>query len=130
MTEGSKYRTVIVEGDQERATRLVKLLERGSYAPSILPTREEMLKELAAKTIPLIVLGETEDGFSPYELMHDVVRRSPMTSMILITDETEEDVEEKAEGYGILGHVGSDPGDEFFTLLDNFEKISGALTAP
>ncbi len=130
MTEGSKCRAVIVEGDQERAMRLTELLEQRSYAPSILPTREEMLKELGGKTIPLIILGETQDGFSPYQLMHDVVKHSPMTSMILITDESEKEVEEKAEGYGILGHVGSDPGDDFFTLLDNFEKISGALATP
>ncbi len=130
MTKASKYRTVIVEGDQERAMRLLKLLQQRSYAPNILPTREQMLKELAGKTLPLIILGETQDGFSPYQLMHDVVKHSPMTSMILVTDETGQDVEEKAEGYGILGHVGSNPGDDLFTLLDNFEKISGALTAP
>ncbi|HIJ19993.1 MAG TPA: hypothetical protein HPP58_02995, partial [Deltaproteobacteria bacterium] len=127
MTEEKKYRTVIVEKDQEKAMQIGKLLEKRVYAPSILSTREEMIEQLGGKTIPLIILGETEDGYSPFQLMEEVVKRSPMTSTILLTDASEEEVEEKAEGYGILGHVGNAPGDGFFTLLDNFEKISGAL---
>ena len=132
MKEEKKYRTVIIEKDQERATQFVKLLEKRDYSPSILSTREEMIEELAGKTLPLIILGETQDGFSPFQLMREVVKRSPMTSIILITDEAAEDVEEKAEGYGILGHVGTTPDKDLFPLLDNFEKISGALahTAP
>ena len=129
MTEEKRYHTLIIEKDRERAMQLARLLEKRSYTPNILSTREEMMKELAGKTLPLIILGETREGHSPFDLMREVVKHSPMTSIILITDASEEDVEEKAEGYGILGHVGSAPGDDFFTLLDNFEKISGALAA-
>ena len=129
MMKEKEFNTSIVEQDQERAMGMVNLLKERMYASTIISTKEEMIELLGGKTIPLIILGETADGYSPFELMKEVVKHSPMTSIILLTDATEEEVEEKAEGYGILGHVGTAPGAAFFSLLDNFEKISGVLTA-
>ena len=129
MMKEKEFNTSIVEQDQERAMGMVNLLKERMYASTIISTKEEMIELLGGKTIPLIILGETADGYSPFELMKEVVKHSPMTSIILLTDATEEEVEEKAEGYGILGHVGTAPGTAFSSLLDNFEKISGVLTA-
>ncbi len=128
MTEEKKYAAIIIEKNLERATQVANLLEKRRYAPAVFSTRESMIQELAGKTVPLVILGETEEGDSSFQLMQEVVKRSPMTSIILITDASEKEVEEKAEGYGILGHVGSAPENALFTLLDNFEKISGVLT--
>jgi DNA-binding NtrC family response regulator len=130
MTEEKKINTIIVEHNKERARQIAKLLKERSYASAILSSREEMIGQFDGKIISLMILGETADGYSPFQLMKEVVTRSPMTSVILITDASEEDVEEKAEGYGILGAVGNTPDDTFFSLLDNFEKITGALAAP
>jgi len=49
---------------------------------------------------------------------------SPMTSIIMVTDLSHSEVDEKAEGYGILGNIARDvPAEELLSLLGAFEKI-------
>jgi hypothetical protein len=53
---------------------------------------------------------------------------SPMTSVILITDLPKQEVDDTAEGYGILGHTDrSVRSEEMIPLLESFEKILGAF---
>ena len=52
------------------------------------------------------------------------VMASPMTSIIMVTDLSHSEVDEKAEGYGILGNIARDvPAEELLSLLGAFEKI-------
>jgi hypothetical protein len=48
-----------------------------------------------------------------------------MTSIIMVTDLSDSEVEEKAEGYGILGNINRNvPAENLFSLLEPYEKIS------
>ncbi len=56
---------------------------------------------------------------------------SPMTSIILISDLPTKEVDERAEGYGILGHVNrSIPSKNLTLLIEHFEKISQSVHLP
>ncbi|MCK4817903.1 hypothetical protein KA005_19180, partial [bacterium] len=69
-------------------------------------------------------VGNAEGGISPFESMKDIVMTSPMTSMILITDLPEEEVNERAEGYGILGYVNREiSSKDLLKLIKGFEEI-------
>jgi hypothetical protein len=86
--------------------------------------KKEALNFLKEKSPQLAVVGDTEKNVPPFEIMKDIVMTSPMTSIILITDLPKKEVDEKAEGYGILGHInGKVPSDDLASLLENFENI-------
>jgi hypothetical protein len=49
---------------------------------------------------------------------------SPMSSIIMVTDLSHSEVDEKAEGYGILGNIARNvPTEDLLSLLHTFEKI-------
>jgi hypothetical protein len=62
--------------------------------------------------------------------MKTVVLRAPMSSMILLTDLDKEDVGDRAEGYGILGHVRrAEISQQLPRLLKRHADISQALSS-
>jgi len=57
-----------------------------------------------------------------------MVKASPLTSIILLSDLPEEEVHEKSEGCGILGHVPrSVPQDDVEHLFSRYRQITGLL---
>ena len=60
-----------------------------------------------------------------------IVMTSPMTSIILISDLPAKEVDDTAEGYGILGHINrSIPFKDLVDLIEQFEKISQSIHLP
>ncbi|MFC1883408.1 response regulator [Thermodesulfobacteriota bacterium] len=119
---------LIIENDPETADSIAKaLLERG-YESVFAKTKSEVMDMIKEKVPGLVIVGNTDDEGSVFDVLKDIVMASPMTSVILVTDISPEEIHEKAEGYGILGHVGRkiDHG-ELTHLLENFEMITGAL---
>ena len=56
--------------------------------------------------------------------MKAFVMATPMTSIIMVTDLSDSEVDEKAEGYGILGNITRDvPAESLLSLLHTYEKI-------
>jgi DNA-binding NtrC family response regulator len=117
---------LIVEKDEKVAGAVQTILERRGYAVTPLSRKEEALRILKERHVSLVVAGMAEDSDSPFHIMKETVMTSPMTSTILITDLPKEEVDDRAEGYGILGHAGRQvkPA-EMTPLLDAFEKILG-----
>ena len=129
MARTDKTPALILEKDRELAETISKSLKRRSYAVTSLSSRDEALALLKENLCPLAIVGDAEGGVSPFESMKDIVMASPMTSMVLITDLPKEEVEEKAEGYGILGHVGrEDPSRNLIRLVKSFEEIFRAFS--
>ena len=102
------------------------------HAFDLLPNGGILAKEdsgiLGEKTYGLAVIGEIDGYNSPFDALKDIIMMSPMTSVILISDLSEREVHEKAEGYGIIGHVKRTiPRDDIFLLLEQFEKILAVI---
>ncbi len=128
MKDEKRMLALILEKDETVVASIDNTLQSRSYSVTALSKQEEALNLLQERVFQLAVVGNTEDGASVFEIMKEIVAVSPMTSMILVTNLSEEEVDEKAEGYGILGHIGRTvPSGDLVQLLDSLEKILGAL---
>jgi DNA-binding NtrC family response regulator len=124
MARKEKPHALILEKDSKLNDSIEKILKRRSYSVTASFEKEAALGHLKEKIYPLAVVGDSEGSGSPFETMRDIVMASPMTSMILISDLPDEEVNEKAEGYGILGHVRRDfQSKELLKLVKSFEAI-------
>ena len=124
MAQKEKPHALILEKDRKIADSIEQILKRRSYAVTASFEKEEALLHLKEKTYPLAIVGDAQGSGSPFEAMRDIVMASPMTSMVLITDLPEEEVSEKAEGYGILGHVSREVrSKDLLKLVKSFEAI-------
>jgi len=129
MKNQEKISVLVVEKDNTIVESIVKILKTRSYATTQLSKKDEALSLLKVRVHPLAIIGETEGNGSSFEVMREIVMTSPMTSMILITDLPKKEIDEMAEGYGILGHVNRGvPHDDMILLLEKFEDIYNSLT--
>jgi DNA-binding response OmpR family regulator len=120
---------VLAEKDSATAAAAAACLTQRSYEVHTAKTRATLVGMLKESQVHIAVIGEVEGSESPFETLREAVMTSPLTSVILVTDAPARDVEEKAEGYGILGHVGRAlPQDVVGELLDNFERIREAIS--
>jgi DNA-binding NtrC family response regulator len=131
MDSQQNVKALVLVCDPGISRSLEALLKGRSYDVVVFSGKKEALKFLKEKPTPLAVVGEADKNASPFKSMKDIVMTSPMTSIILITDLPKKEVDEKAEGYGILGHINRNiPSDELTSLLENFEKVFKSLARP
>lgn len=124
MRSQKEIHAVIVEKDTVVAEAIQKILEGRDYTVTRLSRKADAHPFLKGKRFLLAVAGDAEDSDSPFHIMKEIVMASPMTSMILITDLPKEAVNEKAEGYGILGHASrAIRSEDMIPLLESFERI-------
>jgi len=118
----------VVEKDENTAEAIRKVLSARGCRLTLFSGKEDALTALKDQPSSLLVAGGAENDVSPFQIMKEVVMTSPMTSIILVTDLPKEKVEEKAEGYGILGHVGRACREQdLIPLLNVFEKIRASV---
>jgi DNA-binding response OmpR family regulator len=128
MDNQKNIHALVLEKDREVTRSIAKILKRRLYDVETTSEKEETLKLFKERPYQLALVGDSEDGQSAFESMKEIVMASPMTSIILITDLPKEEVREKAEGYGILGHVNRNvESKDLKPLLDSFEQIFGCL---
>ena len=121
-------RALILEGDTKIATQLKALLSDQFGQVIFAPDTAEALKLLREKEIQMAFVGDPSEGVSCFDLLKDLVRASPMTYVVLITDEPEEVIHEKAEGYGILGHIPrAFASSHIQTLVNKYKQITKGL---
>ena len=119
---------LILENHMATADSITKILRKRGYETSFTKTKSEAVTMIKEKGIGLVVIGNNDDNISVFDMLKDIVMASPMTSVILVTDISPKEIHEKAEGYGILGHVSrSVDHDQLATLVKNFEMITGSL---
>jgi len=124
MKTEKEIHTLIIENDAEAATAIKKILQDRQYAVTLVSKKDAAVQLLKERSFSLAVAGEAEDSDSPFHIMKEIVMVSPMTSVILITDVSNEEVDEKAEGYGIVGHVSrAVKSEDMIPLLESFEAI-------
>jgi len=91
-------------------------------------TRDEALDVLKSTSFDLLFVGFGAEKLDPIEVVRTFVMVSPMSSVITITDLSDAELHEKAEGYGILGNIPRNiPNEKLFSLLDNHKKIHQSL---
>lgn len=123
-------KALIIEKDMETAQTIQSILEKRGIAASIEPSAENGLRVLKGGPVAMAFAGKAEEGISPLELMRKIVIQSPMTSLILISELSEAELHDKAEGYGILGNIHPQhPAEGLDKLIDTFENIHQALSA-
>ena len=119
---------LIVEKDEKTAGAIQKILKDRDYRVTLLSRKEDAIRFLKENHVSLAVAGDAEDSDSPFQIMKEIVMGSPLTSMILVSDLPKKEVDDTAEGYGILGHTGrSVRSEELTPLLESFEKILRSL---
>ena len=128
MKDEKKILALILEKDETVVATIDNALQSRPYSLKTLSKKEDALNLLKERAFQLAIIGNTEDSASVFQTMREIVKASPMTSMILVTDLSEEEVDEKAEGYGILGHISrAVPLDNLAQLLDRLEEILGSF---
>lgn len=128
MKDEKRILALILEKDETVVATIDNTLQTRSYSVTVLSKKEEAILLLKERAFQLAIVGNTGDSTSVFEIMREIVAASPMTSMILVTDLSEEEVDEKAEGYGILGHISrAVPLNSLAQLLDRLEEILGSF---
>jgi len=128
MKDEKRILALILEKDETVVATIDNALQSRPYSLKTLSKKEDALNLLKERAFQLAIIGNTEDSASVFQIMREIVKASPMTSMILVTDLSEEEVDEKAEGYGILGHISrAVPLDNLAQLLDRLEEILGSF---
>ena len=129
MAHQKNIHALVLEKDREVTQSIAKILKRRSYAVVTTSEQEETLNLFKERPYQLALVGDSEDGHSALESMKEIVMASPITCIILITDLPGEEVSEKAEGYGILGHINRNiQSKDLRPLLDSFEQIFNCLS--
>ena len=129
MENNNNLKAIVIEKNQGIIDLLLPILKNRSCRIKLSPGKADAVRNLKEEYYGLAFIGNTDDNVSPFDAMKDIVMVSPMTSIILITDLPTKDVHEKAEGYGILGHVSSKVSSEkLIPLLDQFERINKSLS--
>jgi len=128
MTDQENIRVLILEKDEEVVDAVKHHLENGPYDLDVLSSFNEAISRLKTEHFSMAIVGNTAETDSPFEVLLDMVKASPLTSLILLSDLPEEEVHERAEGCGILGHVArSVPPEDLNHLLSRFRQITGLL---
>ena len=128
MEKHPSVKVLIVEKSAEISQMLKSILEKRGFDISMEPGAEKGLQLLKEGGVALAFAGSTEEGIPTLELMRKIVMQSPMTSLILISELSNEELDEKAEGYGILGNIRPQaPTDGLDELIDTFDNIHKTL---
>ncbi len=123
-----KIKVMLLEKDTAVLEKIQERLETRPYEITRFAKGDEALAAAKETPFDLAFVGYGAEGEDPIDLLKAFVMASPMTSIIMVTDLTDSEVEEKAEGYGILGNVNRDvPAENLFSLLDSYEKIQQSL---
>jgi DNA-binding response OmpR family regulator len=131
MKNQEDIKALVVEEDQAVVDSIERVLKDKSYSVTRLSDEEEALDLLRKTPYPLVMVGDAKGTGSTFDVMRKVVMTSPMTSIILISDLPSKEVDDKAEGYGILGYVNrSIPLNDLVDLIEQFEKISQSIHLP
>jgi DNA-binding response OmpR family regulator len=128
MENQENLKALVVEEDQTVVDSIEQVLKDKSYSVTRSSDEEVALDLLRETPYPLVIVGDSKGVGSTFDVMKKIVMTAPMTSIILISDLPTKEVDDKAEGYGILGHVSrSIPSKELTILIEHFEKISQSI---
>ena len=119
---------LILEADTRIASQLSKILSDQFGQVVIALDTPQALASLREQQIQMAFVGTPPEGGSCFDLLKDFVRTSPMTYIVVITDGSENEIHDKAEGYGILGHIPTVFSfNHVKTLVNKYKQITQGL---
>jgi len=124
VNQETKIKVLLLENDPAVRDKIQQALENRPYERTSFSSSDEALKASKKSFFDLVITGYNEENNDPIDVMKAFVMASPMTSIIMVTDLTDSEVDEKAEGYGILGNIARNvPAEDLLSLLHTYEKI-------
>jgi DNA-binding NtrC family response regulator len=124
VNQETKRKVLLLENDPAVLEKIQLALEDSSYEKICFSGKNDALEASKTSFFDLLITGHNKENIDPIEVIKTFVMTSPMTSIIMVTDLSHSEVDEKAEGYGILGNIARDvPTEELLKLLHTFEKI-------
>lgn len=124
MNQETKRKVLLLENDPAVLEKIQMALEDRPYKKVCFPSKNDALEASKTSFFDLVITGHNEENEDPIEVMKTFVMASPMSSIIMVTDLSHSEVDEKAEGYGILGNIARNvPTEELLSLLRTYEKI-------
>jgi DNA-binding NtrC family response regulator len=128
MEQKTPAKVLLLENEPEITEKIQQALGKEPYETTCFSSCVEALEASEKNPFNLVISGHNAEHKDPVEVMKDFVMASPMSSIIMVTDLSDSEVEEKAEGYGILGNISRNvPVEKLFTLLNTYEKIQQSL---
>ncbi len=129
MEQTTPVNVLLLENDPEIMEKIQQALGDGHYKTTCFSSSVEALEASGKAPYNLVISGHNTERKDPVEVMKEFVMASPMSSIIMVTDLSDSEVEEKAEGYGILGNISRNiPVENLFSLLNTYEKIQQSLS--
>ncbi len=124
MNPETTRKVLLLENDPEVLEKIQKALQDRFYEKTCFSSSHDALKASKETLFDLVITGHNEENKDPIDVMKTFVMASPISSIIMVTDLSHSEVDEKAEGYGILGNIGRDaPTGDLLSLLETYEKI-------
>ena len=128
MNQEMETKVLLFESDPTVLEKIDQAFLNRNHKVIRFSTRDEALDALKGTSFDLLLVGLGAEEVDPIEVLKAFVMASPMSSVITITDLSDDEIHEKAEGYGILGNIPRNiHNEQLFTLLDTHEKIHQSL---
>ena len=128
MNQETESKVLLFENDPTVIRKIEEAFLTRNHKVIQFSTRNEALDALKGAPFDLILVGLGTEKTDPIEMLRTFVMASPISSVITITDLSNDEIHEKAEGYGILGNIPRNiPNEKLFMLLDTHEKIHQSL---
>jgi len=119
---------LILESDRQLEQQIQEYLCGQASLVTAPSSVKEALHLLKGQKIHLAFLGDATGGSSSFDILKDFVKSWPMTYVILITDTPEKEVHDRAEGFGILGHIPrAFSPNQIERPIDKYRKINQGL---
>ena len=124
MNQKIRKKVLLLENDPDVRDKIQSALEDRPYERTNFSSSNEAIKASKETLFDLIIAGHNAEHKDPIDVMKAFVMATPMTSIIMVTDLSDSEVDEKAEGYGILGNITRNvPAESLLSLLRTYEKI-------
>ena len=128
MNPVTNTKVLILENDPLVLDKIKQNLKGQAFITQSFGSCEKAIEALKKDFFQIIITGHATDADDPIEVMKAMVMTSPISSIIMVTDLSDADVEEKAEGYGILGNITRDvPKNELRSFINTYHEIQTTL---
>ena len=128
VNQETKIKVLLLENDPAVLDKIQLAMEDKPYEKTSFSSSDKALKASKETLFDLIIAGHNAEHEDPIDVIKAFVMATPMTSIIMVTDLSDSEVDEKAEGYGILGNITRNvPAEGLLSLLHTYEKIQQSL---
>ncbi len=128
MNLDTKRKMLLLENEPAVREKIQRALENNPLEIICFSSINDALKASKTSFFDLVITGHNDEIEDPVDVVKKFVMASPMTSIIMVTDLSPSEVDEKAEGYGILGNISRKaPAGDLLSLLGAYEEIQQSI---